>query len=173
VATRQVPTLCGGTGPGYSWDQTPESVELTVRLPAGAAARDVRVEVKPTRLRVTLRGAVLVEGRTGGEVRAADEGDWEWELVDGVLLVTLAKRRVSYSPEEQWCCLLEGACHPQIDTQRMSWARPRPWRPPQDARTLEEVKQALPGNVVMDRAVGSVPASKGADDEWGGQWTKR
>jgi len=28
VATRQVPTLCGGTGPGYSWDQTPESVEL-------------------------------------------------------------------------------------------------------------------------------------------------
>ncbi len=183
ACTRQVPTRCGGKacsrcalaictiwcsrapvppdqGPGYTWDQTPESVEAQLAVPEGIAARDVRVDVKPTRMRVMLRDAVLLEGRLCGEVRAADEGDWEWELAGDSdarhVALTLSKRcvlgccayvrcdlahacasrHVSYDPAEQWCCLLEGDVHPKIDTARMTWVRDRPWRPPQDARTL-------------------------------------
>jgi hypothetical protein len=55
-------------------------VELFVKVPASTTARDVAVEVKPRRIRVAARGVVLLEGVLGGEVRAADLGDWEWEL---------------------------------------------------------------------------------------------
>jgi hypothetical protein len=70
-------------------------VELFVAVPAATAARDVAVEVKPRRIRVAARGCVLLEGALGGEVRAADAGDWEWELgaaggdADGARTVTL------------------------------------------------------------------------------------
>ena len=144
---------------------------MQLALPDGEAApkqRDLQVEVKPARVRVSLRGTPLLEGRLGGEV-LAEEGEWEWEVgeaasatSDGeakaqpaaarVLRLTLAKRcaagsaagegclthpcsTVSYDPAEQWSSLLLGPGHPLIDTQRMSWTRARPWRPPQDART--------------------------------------
>ena len=52
-------------------------------VPDGTAPRDVAVDVKPRRIRVAARGATLLEGPLGGEVRAADgPGDWEWELAD-------------------------------------------------------------------------------------------
>jgi hypothetical protein len=58
-------------------------VELFVAVPPGTAPRDVSVDVKPRRIRVAARGAALLEGALGGEVRAADgSGDWEWELAD-------------------------------------------------------------------------------------------
>ena len=76
-------------------------MELFVKAPADTAARNVSVEVKPRRIRVAVRGVVLLEGPLGGEVRAADLGDWEWELqtneggdAEGakVIAITLAKR---------------------------------------------------------------------------------
>jgi hypothetical protein len=55
-------------------------VELFVTVPSSTTARDVALEVKPRRIRVAARGVVLLAGVLGGEVRAADLGDWEWEL---------------------------------------------------------------------------------------------
>jgi hypothetical protein len=43
---------------------------------------------------------------------------------------------VSYDPKHQWSCAVDAPGHPQVDTARMTWERKRPWRPPQDARTL-------------------------------------
>lgn len=65
-------------------------------LPAGIASRDVVVKVLPLRIRVAERDAVLLEGRLGGQVKAADTGDFEWELMnsanDGTrLVVTMQK----------------------------------------------------------------------------------
>ena len=58
-------------------------MELFVAVPEGTAPRDVTVDVKPRRIRVTARGATLLEGPLGGEVLAANgAGDWEWELGD-------------------------------------------------------------------------------------------
>ena len=164
-STRQVPLRCGGRvcvscaslaplltpnlavwlqGPGYVWDQTPEGVEVELLLPDETFPRDVAVEVKPARVRVTLRGTSLLEGRLGGEV-LSEEGEWEWELCSPSLLheppavrilrITLTKRQVSYEPVEQWSSLLVGDAHPLIDTKLLSWTRDRPWRPAQDART--------------------------------------
>jgi CS domain len=89
------PTLCldrRAQGPGYTWDQTPEAVELRLPLPVGTASREVRVEVLPLRIRAAVRGAVLLEGRLGGQVRAADTGDFEWEVAGDQLVVTMQKR---------------------------------------------------------------------------------
>ena len=91
---------------------------------------------------------------------------------------------MTYDPSCQWDSLVEG--HPAIDTSRMTWTHnDRPWRPPQDARTLvracalrcatsalvrvphdttmatslqEEVAQALPDNKVLNRPTHVVPA---------------
>lgn len=182
-------------GPGYVWDQTPEAVEVEVALPEGPAAkaRDVQVDVKPTRMRVCLRGVPLLEGKLGGEV-LADEGEWEWELkgagdASPSFRLTLAKRCaraaaaahwltlrrsiVSHRPEEQWSSLLVGPEHPLIDTQRLSWTRKRPWRPPQDARTREEVARALPGNRILDALVNELrPEKDGGEGGWGDAWRK-
>ena len=166
------------------WDQTPESVEVELPLAEGSGARDVEVEVKPSRVRISLRGAALLEGRLGGEV-LAEEGEWEWEVCAGslppkppasaparVLRLTLAKRQVSYEPAEQWSSLLSGPEHPRIDTQLLSWTRNRPWRPAKDASTREEVARALPGNRILDRPVSEEVGGDGLG-EWGGSWRRR
>jgi len=173
-------------GRGYVWDQTPEGVEVEVALPAaGASPRDVAVEVKPSRVRISLRGEVLLEGRLSGEV-LAEEGEWEWEVCAGslappaqapapprrVLRLTLCKRLVSYEPGEQWSSLLSGPEHPRIDTQLLSWTRDRPWRPAKDASTREEVARALPGNRLLERPVSEERAGEGLG-EWGGAWRNR
>jgi hypothetical protein len=71
-------------------------VELRLPLPVGTASREVKVELMPLRIRVAARGAVLLEGRLGGQVRAADTGDFEWELAGDALVVTLQK----------WCAII-------------------------------------------------------------------
>jgi hypothetical protein len=179
---KRVRLLSTGQGPGYAWDQTPESVEVELSLPAGGpfTGRDVRLEVLPRRLRVLLRGSVLLEGSLCGEV-SSTEGDWEWELISlsaGVvgapqqqkLAISLAKRAPSYALSEQWCCLLDGEKHPKVDTQLFSWTRARPWRPPTDARTVEEVQQALPGNVILDTPLNQQRSTCGDDGKWGAAW---
>ena len=105
------------------------------------------------------------------------------------------RRGVSYDPKEQWCCALDAPGHPQVDVLRMTWTRKRPWRPPQDARTLvrashplahwrvpaahsifhaaqEEASAALPGNAVLAKPLNEVPASGEELADWGGQWRK-
>jgi hypothetical protein len=102
---------------------------------------------------------------------------------------------VSYDPKDQWCCALDAPGHPQVDVLRMTWTRKRPWRPPQDARTLvrasvperpgtrlpahaafraaqEEASAALPGNAVLAKPLNEVPASGEELADWGGQWRK-
>jgi len=186
------------------WDQTPEAVEVELSLPAdGAEAkpRDFQVEVKPTHLRVSLRGAVLLEGRLAGKVQS-DEGEWQWELAASedaedsrsrMLRITLTKRcapagtavsgarrfdargsEVSYDLGDQWSSLLVGLSHPLIDTQLLSWTRSRPWRPPQDARTRDEVARALPGNRLLDTPVNEqLPGGDGVNADWGSAWRRR
>ena len=72
-------------------------------LPVGTASREVKVEVMPLRIRVAARGALLLEGRLGGQVRAADTGDFEWELAGDVLVVTLQKRCAIHSATPACC----------------------------------------------------------------------
>ena len=179
VTTRMVPRGCGGAGPGYEWDQTPEAVEVRLAVPPGTAARDVEVVAMPRRIRVAVRGAALLEGPLGGECVGPAIGDVEWEL-EGQgdarrLLATLRKRGVVYEPSRQWDCLLEGDGHPKIDLARLRWDRTdREWRPPQNAQTLEEVAQALPGNTVSREPLAYQRRPGEADGEelaaWGGQW---
>lgn len=165
-------------GPGYTWDQTPETVEARLLLPAGCRSRDLLLEVRPRRLRVQLvSGAVLLEGALGGEVRT-ELGDYEWDCVDDALDVeggrwlalTLAKRTVSYELGDQWSCLLDGPGHPQVDVTRLQWVRDRQWRPPRDAQTLEEVAQVLPGNRIL-AAPSNLQRAGEAPGDWGSMWS--
>lgn len=64
---KQPPVNGGGTGPGYSWTQTmdnaqAESVAVVVTLPSGTRAKQLEVNVKPSRLEVRLLGKPLLCG---------------------------------------------------------------------------------------------------------------
>jgi len=168
-------------GPGYTWDQTPESVEARLLLPAGCRPRDVLLEVRPRRLRVLLLGgALLLDGALGGEV-LTQPGDYEWDCVDDavdveggrLLLLTLTKRAVSFELCDQWSCLIDGPGHPQVDVSRLQWQRTdRQWQPPRDAQTMAEVAQVLPGNRILAEPSNLQRAAEEASD-WGSAWTRK
>jgi len=63
----------------YSWTQTDEEINLTVKLPPGLSRREIAVEIRPWLLRVTARGGhTLLEGSLDKPV-VASEATWTWE----------------------------------------------------------------------------------------------
>jgi hypothetical protein len=63
----------------YSWTQTDEEINLTVKLPPELTRREIAVEIRPMLLRVTARGGhTLLAGSLDKPV-VASEATWTWE----------------------------------------------------------------------------------------------
>lgn len=191
AVTCQVPINCGGTGPmegtvggTYAWDQTPTHVEICVPAPPSLLPKEVKVRVKPKHIEVTMGDEAVLVGKLFREVLCQEPGDFEWELRNAgggeggrELFITLEKRVLSgecvrYDPQEQWDRVLDEAGHPKIDRSQLKWFRDYEWRPPQDARTVDEVKQALPGMDFSDTDQTNVGGRDGELDDWGRDWGK-
>lgn len=75
---KQVPIANGGVGPGYWWAQSLGDVSVFVEVPPGTRSKDVRCDVTPRRLALTLATApsalptVLLAGELGGDVRPSE-----------------------------------------------------------------------------------------------------
>ena len=170
----------------YKWDQTPHAVEVSVPLPPSTAARDVRVDVKPTRVNVACKNHELFSGALHARVVASDDGDWSWELRrDGSdrpsLFLELTKSTPTFARDEMWPCVIDN--HPRVDTARFTWTRggddaffgDEHSKP--DVRTREEFVDQLAaagaiaskehGNVARD---GLVTVQDSAT--WGTQWRR-
>ncbi|KAG2429099.1 hypothetical protein HYH02_014137 [Chlamydomonas schloesseri] len=94
-------------GRPVSWSQTADEVSLAVPVADGVKGRDVKLEVHPKRLRLTVGGKAVLEGglEDAGEV-AVDDCFWTMET-DGsgrYVAVTLSKRTMGYM---SWEALLE------------------------------------------------------------------
>lgn len=73
----------------YSWTQTDEEINLTVKTPPGLSRREIAVEIRPLLLRVTARGGhTLLAGSLDKPV-VASEATWTWEA--GEIQIMLPK----------------------------------------------------------------------------------
>ncbi|PNW76980.1 hypothetical protein CHLRE_10g417500v5 [Chlamydomonas reinhardtii] len=95
-------------GRSVSWSQTADEVSLTVPVSEGVKGRDVKLEVHPKRLRLSVGGKAVLEGglEDAGEV-AVDDCFWTMETDsagDRYVAVTLSKRTMGYM---SWEALLE------------------------------------------------------------------
>ena len=98
----------GGDCGEFSWRQTPETVTCVIALPTGR--KDVVVEATRDTLTAGLKDVVYFDKarllRPVGEAR--------WEIVDGVLMITLEKAVPTFRRGDHWDRLF--ATGPRVDT---------------------------------------------------------
>ncbi|CAK9057046.1 Protein BOBBER 2, partial [Durusdinium trenchii] len=114
--------LNGGLVPErYAWSQTKETVELNLFVPEDAKARDVKVEVSESNLRITHNGATLLAGEWEFKVEPEEDVDWELKRCHDRralrLLVRKAPMPGGMSVSVWWSGLLKG--EPQIDVKNI------------------------------------------------------
>ncbi|KEP66542.1 UNVERIFIED_CONTAM: hypothetical protein HHA_257310 [Hammondia hammondi] len=86
----------GGVVEGrYWWSQTKHEVTVDVKLPEGARAKEVKVEINEDGLSCTYRGAPVLQGTFPHKVEG-DEEMWFWELLEK----KVNWRRISQLAEE-------------------------------------------------------------------------
>ena len=122
-APKARPQSLSGVGRGYSWTETAEALELLVDLPAGDGtagvhASELAVAIRPTKLRVALRGVELLAGDLEGVVQAED---CVWALSEDRthLELHLAKKRFEPRPDDPqpdtiWASVFKQADERQI-----------------------------------------------------------
>mmetsp|Transcript_18580 Transcript_18580/g.52211 ORF Transcript_18580/g.52211 Transcript_18580/m.52211 type:complete len:154 (-) Transcript_18580:381-842(-) len=122
------PVKGGGTGPGFTWEQTLTDVTVSIELPAATQKRDLQLELRPTYIRAAVaqheaqQPLVLIEGSLFGRVRTFESGS-SWELVREkgklVLVITLEKACKSVAPKfDYWRSVIPG--QEEIDTHKLS-----------------------------------------------------
>lgn len=96
----------------YSWKQSLSEIEIFIKLPVGIKGKDLLVEIKKDRIKVTITkdNNVLMEGQLEKEI---DSSNSTWSLVSGRLELDLEK----VNKMEWWSCVLKG--DPGIDTKRI------------------------------------------------------
>jgi len=72
----------------YTWKQEKEEVEVSVKVPKGAAENDVKVTILAENLKVEHLGKVILEGELGG--RCSPSGS-TWTMNNGRVEITLEK----------------------------------------------------------------------------------
>eukprot|EP00665_Eupelagonemidae_sp_cell47_P001942 gene1943-7961_t len=78
----------GGDTAWGRWEQTQEEVHGYVTVPENTRARELQVKFTTTSIKVSLKGSELMGGTLCAAVVA---DDCYWEMVDGVLMLVLAK----------------------------------------------------------------------------------
>ena len=72
---QQIPVGNGGMGPNYVWTQTLREITVYVDAATCTKGKDVRCEIQPTSLRVTVLGQEVINGELEDPVRV-DESMW-------------------------------------------------------------------------------------------------
>ena len=112
-------TYNGAEEEGYRWSQTATDIEMTVFVPAGTEARDVRVDIRPSQLKVIVQGQqgpqVLVNSPFAHAVRA-DESMWHIDKASSTVVISLEKAQ-----DFMWQSVLEGGT--QVDMQKLDTRR--------------------------------------------------
>jgi hypothetical protein len=91
----------GGTD-SYQWYQSDDDIEVTIPLPDCTDKRQVIVEIKSNRLRVSANGKLIIDGTLDDSV-VVDESTWTFSQKDKVLQVSMSKKY----PGKMWRDLLQ------------------------------------------------------------------
>lgn len=101
----------GGKTDKYVWTQTLSQLEVNISSPLKIASRDVKVNFFNSKLKVLIKGEVVVDGNLFAKVKP---DDCMWTLVDGnQLVITLEK----LNGMEWWDCVCDG--DEKINTRRI------------------------------------------------------
>ncbi|KAI3624998.1 hypothetical protein CBS9595_000359 [Malassezia furfur] len=95
----------------YRWTQALDHVEVSVPVPEGTRAKQVRVDLGRTRLCVVVQGTTVVEGELAKPVRP---DDCTWTIDDGTTLVIHLEKE---NQNEWWAHVVTH--HPRIDTTKI------------------------------------------------------
>ena len=104
----------GGSADRYTWGQNESEVIVKVKAPQGTRAKDVRFEVTSIRLRLEVRGELIVEGALHAPVVGDDstfvlEDDPDEKARGGRLLVVTLAKRDKTGGHSHWPCVVAGA----------------------------------------------------------------
>jgi len=108
-AGKLVPMGNGGFTDKYYWTQSLEEITVYVEIPHGTRGKDVDCEIHASRMKLAVKGEVLMDGPMDGTV-AVDDCMWTLSS-DGAasVIIHLEKRKKTW-----WSCILEG--DDEIDT---------------------------------------------------------
>lgn len=112
-AMKHISTWNGGVNEKYYWSQTIYEVTVEVQVEQDSRAKEIEVDITPTRLTVKCRGKTCVEGKLHEKVTC---DQCVWHLDDGKVIISFEKQRQTW-----WKCVLEG--DPEIDTTKVESTR--------------------------------------------------
>lgn len=112
--TGQIPVGNGGTTDRYTWTQTLGEVTTNFFLPQDATAKVLKVDVGVTKLKITLKGQVLVEGEFYARIKA-DDHLWTIDTIDGRKVLSLTFDKLEGMT--WWKTVLKG--DPEINTKKV------------------------------------------------------
>jgi len=110
---RHISTWNGAVTEKYHWSQSIAEVTVEVEVEKDCRAKEIEVDITPTRLCVKAKGKVYLEGKLHEKVTC---DQCMWHLDDGKVVISLEKQRQTW-----WKCVLEG--DEEIDTTKVESTR--------------------------------------------------
>jgi hypothetical protein len=110
---KHISTWNGGVTEKYYWSQSISEVTIEVEAEKGIKSKEIKVDITATRLKVSMKQKVLLDGKLHEKVNTEDS---VWTLDDGKINITLEKQRQTW-----WKCVLEG--DEEIDTTKVESTR--------------------------------------------------
>lgn len=156
------PEAISGETNSYTWKQTDDEIEITFKREGlqKSDAKLVKVEFSPTRIKVDVKGEILMDGSLRHTI---DSSGSAWTISDGILQVTLTKAKV----DETWMELFNKPT--ETDKQE---ARHRSEIDPIDLLGLTDAQGLLDDNSVKQQEVrdliGKVSNGQGILTPWAG-----
>lgn len=101
----------GGTTEKYTWTQTLGTVEMLITTTPGLKSKDCSINIGASRLKVVIRGEVIVDGEFNSKVKP---DECLWSIIDGKTV------QIALEKQEQvnwWPCVIKG--DPEIDTTKI------------------------------------------------------
>jgi len=105
---RHISTWNGAVTDKYHWSQSISETTVEVEVEE-CKAKDIKVDITPTRLTVKCKGNIVLQGKLHEKVTVEE---CMWHLDDNKIVVSLEKQR-----ETWWKCVLEG--DQEIDTTKV------------------------------------------------------
>jgi|Transcript_121662 hypothetical protein len=110
---KHISTWNGAVTDKYYWSQSIAEVTVEVEVEQDSRAKEIQVDIMPTRLSIKCKGKTCLEGKLHEKVTC---DQCMWHLDDGKVIISLEKQRQTW-----WKCVLEG--DKEIDTTKVESVR--------------------------------------------------
>lgn len=110
---KHISTWNGAVTDKYYWSQSIAEVTLEIEVEQGCTAKEIKLDLTPTRLTAKCQGNVVLEGKLHEKVTVEE---CVWHLDDNRIVISLEKQRQTW-----WKCVLEG--DQEIDTTKVESTR--------------------------------------------------